>query len=257
MLTLDRVSKTFSGLRAVWECSFEVPERGVTGIVGPNGAGKTTTFNLIAGALHPDSGLIRYRDRVVNGLSQQARVRLGIGRTFQDVRLFGELSAVDNVAVAVPDQPGERLTSVFLYPAGVRRRERENRRLAHRCLEEVGFDPDKGGAPASDLSYGEQKLISLARLLALGVDTLLLDEPASGLDESSLEQLRGVVRRLVQQGKTVLLIEHNMQLVRQLCDFAVFMNEGTVLAHGEPGQLMTDERLQRVYLGGPLEESLP
>ncbi|MBX5469694.1 MAG: ATP-binding cassette domain-containing protein [Thermoleophilaceae bacterium] len=248
------MSKSFGGLRAVNDCSFEVPERAVTGLVGPNGAGKTTTFNLITGTLGADAGEITFRGRRVSGMSPQARVRLGIGRTFQDVRLFPQLSAIDNVAMAVPDQPGDRLVNVFARPLKVRRRERRDRDFARACLAEVGFDTAKLGVRARELSYGEQKLLSLARLLALQVDLLLLDEPASGLDEGSVAQLKSVVRALVAKGRTVLLVEHNMLLVRELCDHAVFMNEGKVLAHGSPDDLMRDERLQRVYLGAEVAE---
>lgn len=248
LLTLEDVSKRFGGLRAVDRATFTVPERSVTGLVGPNGAGKTTTFNLITGTLRADGGTIRFRGEPLTGTSPQARVGRGIGRTFQDVRLFPELSALDNVAMAVPKQPGDRLGNVLVRPLKVYRREREDRRVAQECLEQVGFDASNT-ARASELSYGEQKLLSLARLLALGVDLLLLDEPASGLDEASVQQLKSVVRSLVDKGKTVLLVEHNMLLVRELCDHAVFMNEGRVLAHGVPDDLMRDERLQRIYLG--------
>jgi branched-chain amino acid transport system permease protein len=250
MLTLENISKRFGGLRAVDGATFTVPERSVTGLVGPNGAGKTTTFNLITGTLRADGGELRFRGESLLGMSSQARVRRGIGRTFQDVRLFPELSALDNVAMAIPDQLGNRLVNVFLRPVSVYREERRNRAAARGCLERVGFDLDKCRARAKELSYGEQKLLSLARLLALRVDLFLLDEPASGLDEASVTQLQRVVRSLIEDGKTVLLVEHNMLLVRELCDYAVFMNDGKVLAQGTPTELMQDERLQRVYLGG-------
>lgn len=254
LLTLERVSKRFGGLRAVDEATFTVPARAVTGLVGPNGAGKTTTFNLITGTLRADSGEIRFREGSVTALSPQARVACGIGRTFQDVRLFPEMTAIDNVTIAVPDQAGDRLRNVFLRPLKVMRREREDRRFARECLERVGFDPARRETVVRELSYGEQKLVSLARLLALRVDLFLLDEPASGLDERSVSQLKSIVKSLTEQGKTVLLVEHNMLLVRELCDHAVFMNEGRVLAEGTPDELMEDERLKRVYLGDADEE---
>ncbi|HEY8467000.1 MAG TPA: ATP-binding cassette domain-containing protein [Solirubrobacterales bacterium] len=249
MLTLEGVTKNFGGLRAVDDATFTVPERSVTGLVGPNGAGKTTTFNLITGTLRADSGTISFRGQQLNGMSPQARVGRGIGRTFQDVRLFPELSALENVAMAVPGQPGDHLGNVLARPIRVWRREREDRRFARECLELVGFDLENCDRRARELSYGEQKLISLARLLALRVDLLLLDEPASGLDETSVAQLKSVVRNLIEAGKTVLLVEHNMLLVRELCDHAIFMNNGRVLEQGAPDDLMRDERLQRIYLG--------
>lgn len=249
LLTLESVSKRFGGLLAVDEATFTVPERSITGLVGPNGAGKTTTFNLITGTLRADGGEIRFRGTSLTGRSPQERVRLGIGRTFQDLRLFPEMSALDNVAMAVPRQPGDRLMNVFTRPLTVYRGQRFARRLAAECLGQVGFDLRKTDALARELSYGEQKLLSLARLLALGVDLFLLDEPASGLDESSIAQLQDVMRALIEKGKTVLLVEHNMLLVQQLCDHAIFMNDGKVLAGGSPTELMKDELLQRVYLG--------
>jgi branched-chain amino acid transport system permease protein len=249
LLEITDLSKRFGGLHAVKDATFSVTEGQVTGLVGPNGAGKTTVFNMVTGTIPADSGTIRYQDTDITRLSPQQRTALGIARTFQDVRLLPRLTVVENVAVGVQRQHGERLRSVFGRPLRVRADERETIRRAHQCLDYVGLPAGVRDELAGSLSYGEQKLVSIARLLATGAKLLLLDEPTSGLDELSLDAFRSVLRRLVAEGHTVLLVEHNMLLVRELCDRAVFLSSGEVLAVDTPHQLMAKEELRNVYFG--------
>jgi branched-chain amino acid transport system permease protein len=249
LLEITDLSKRFGGLHAVKDATFSVTEGQVTGLVGPNGAGKTTVFNMVTGTIPVDSGTIRYQDTDITRLSPQQRTALGIARTFQDVRLLPRLTVVENVAVGVQRQHGERLRSVFGRPLRVHADERETIRRAHQCLDYVGLPAGVRGELAGSLSYGEQKLVSIARLLATGAKLLLLDEPTSGLDELSLDAFRSVLRRLVAEGHTVLLVEHNMLLVRELCDRAVFLSSGEVLAVDTPDQLMAKEELRNVYFG--------
>jgi ABC-type branched-subunit amino acid transport system ATPase component len=249
LLEVEDVSKSFGGLQAVKNATFGVPEAQVTGLVGPNGAGKTTLFNMISGTIRADAGTIRYRDADITGLSPQDRIGRGIARSFQDVRLLPKLTVLENVVVGVQGQPGERLRNVFARPAHARRSEKESLRRAAECLDYVGLPKSVHSELAGGLSYGEQKLVSIARLLATGAELLLLDEPTSGLDETSLDEFRAVLRRLIAEGRTVLLVEHNMLLVRELCDRAVFLSTGEVLAVDTPGRLMESEELRNVYFG--------
>lgn len=249
LLEVDTVSKWFGGLQAVKDASFGVPDGQVTGLVGPNGAGKTTLFNMITGTISTDRGTITYDDKVITSASPQERVAEGIGRTFQDVRLLPRLSVIDNVCVGVQEQPGERMRGVFLRPRRVARREHDTVDFAHECLDFVGIGESVRHQSAGSLSYGEQKLVSIARLLATRSRLLLLDEPTSGLDESSLDQFREVLAKLIADGRTVLLVEHNMLLVRELCHRAVFLGTGEVLAVDTPDKLMESEALRDVYFG--------
>ncbi|GAB2740144.1 ABC transporter ATP-binding protein [Nocardioides pakistanensis] len=249
LLEVDSVVKWFGGLQAVKNATFGVPEGQVTGLVGPNGAGKTTLFNMITGTIPTDAGTITYEGRDITADTPQERVAGGIGRTFQDVRLLPRLSVVDNVCVGVQQQPGERMRGVFLMPWKVAQVERATVDYAHECLDFVGIPDSVRNQSAGSLSYGEQKLVSIARLLATRSRLLLLDEPTSGLDESSLDQFRQVLAKLIADGRTVLLVEHNMLLVRELCDRAVFLGTGEVLAVDTPDKLMESEALRDVYFG--------
>jgi branched-chain amino acid transport system permease protein len=249
MLRVEAISKSFGGLRAVSDCSFTVPKTQITGLVGPNGAGKTTVFNLITGTLPVDAGRILLDDQDITALSPQQRVGCGIARTFQDVRLFAGLSALDNVLVGVQEQPGESFVRVFTRPLAVRRHTRESRAFARQCLEFVGFPASRLGGAAGEFSYAEQKLISLARLLATRAKLLLLDEPASGLDETTIEHFSELLRQLVREGRTILLVEHNMMVVRELADWVVFLGAGTVAAEDVPERVLEKRELQEAYFG--------
>jgi ABC-type branched-subunit amino acid transport system ATPase component len=249
LLNVQEVSKRFGGLQAVRAATFGVTEGEVTGLVGPNGAGKTTLFNMITGTISTDSGTVIYGGNDITALAPQERVAAGIGRTFQDVKLLPRLSVVDNVCVGVQGQAGERLRGLFLRPRAVRRSEQATVDYAHECLDFVGIPESVRHLSAGSLSYGEQKLVSIARLLATRAKLLLLDEPTSGLDESSLDQFREVLGKLIADGRTVLLVEHNMLLVRELCHRAVFLGTGEVLAVDTPDKLMESEELRDVYFG--------
>lgn len=249
LLEIRDLNKHFGGLHAVRDATFTVPENKVTGLVGPNGAGKTTVFNMVTGTIAPDSGVVTFRGKDITRASAQERVHHGIARTFQDVRLLPRLTVAENVAVGVQGQPGENFFKVFLTPALVRRREKDTMARVQECLDFVGISDKVRREPAGNLSYGEQKLVSIARLLATDAHLLLLDEPTSGLDESSLDQFRAVLAKLIADGRTVLMVEHNMLLVRELCDSAVFLASGQVLAVDTPENLMEREELREVYFG--------
>jgi branched-chain amino acid transport system permease protein len=218
-------------------------------LIGPNGCGKTTIFNLITGFLDADGGKVYIHGKEITGKAPYKLIGDGLARSWQDIRTFKDMTVLDNVRVARPKQSGEKILPLFFSPWRVAREERENYRRAFGYLKMVGL-ADKAGHLAGSLSTAEQKLVALARLMATECPVLLLDEPTSALDLESVERIIKLIRSIAQQGrKTILLIEHNLDVVRGLVEEAYFMSEGKVLAYGEPSALMADPKLAEVYFG--------
>lgn len=240
--------KHFGGIHAVDGLDFRLPVGKITGLVGPNGAGKTTVFNLITGAIRPDAGVVLLNGTDITNLAPHRVARKGMVRSFQDVRLLPRLSVLDNVSLAVPDQPGERLGPLFLRPVLTARAERRVKEKAQEALRFVGME-HRGGVPAGSLGYGEQKLVALARMLATEASVLLLDEPASGIDRGWLEPILDVVLEARDMGKTICLVEHNLHIVERLADWVYFMEAGAVTAQGSMADLVKQPRLAEVYFG--------
>ena len=248
VLVADGLSKSFGGIRAADQLSLVLPGGKVTALVGPNGAGKTTVFNLLTGFLAPDAGRVVLHGREVTGLAPWRMVGQGLARTFQDVRLFERMTVLDNVVAAIPGQPGERLGPLFLAPWRAAAAERQNRAKALGYLAFVGL-ADKAGEVAASLAFGEQKLAALARLIATEADVLLLDEPASGVDVQWVSRILELIRRVAAAGKTVCIVEHNLEVVTAVADRAYFMEAGRIIAEGRPEDLMADPRLGEIYFG--------
>lgn len=248
VLTLRGVSKAFGGIQAVADCSFDVTPRLVTGLIGPNGAGKTTLFNLITGFLRADTGSIRFRGAELRGLAPHQVEGRGVVRTFQHLRLWNKMTVLENVMLACPTPTGENIVTLFLRPHRVRAEEAAARERGMEVLAFFGL-ASRARELAEDLAYPEQKLLSMARLFATDAEVLLLDEPTSGLDNESMAKIVPLVRQLVERGKTVLLIEHNMELISQLSDEVVFLHQGRVLARGIPEQITRDPALTEIYFG--------
>ncbi|HEX4996198.1 MAG TPA: ABC transporter ATP-binding protein [Methylomirabilota bacterium] len=248
ILTVQGVSKAFGGIRAVEDCSFDVAPRLITGLIGPNGAGKTTVFNLITGFLRADGGSIRYKGEELLGRSPHEVETRGVVRTFQHLRLWGKMTVLENVLLGCRTPLGENVVSLFLRPRRVREEEAAARRRALEVLEFFGL-AGRAHELAEDLAYPEQKLLSMARIFATDAEVLLLDEPTSGLDTESLGRIVPMVRRLIEHGKTVLLIEHNMELIAQLSDEVVFLHQGRVMARGRAEQITRDPALTEIYFG--------
>ena len=242
------LQKSFGGLKAVSGASFALPAGQVTALIGPNGAGKTTIFNMITGTIPADSGRVFLRGEDVTGSPAHALARKGLARSFQDVRLPQRLTALDNVAMAVPNQIGEHVGQLALRPLAVRSREAETRDKALDCLALLGI-ADKANVLAGDLSYGDQKLVAIARLLATGCDVLLLDEPTSGVDPTSVERVVEGIGRLRDLGHTICLVEHSVHFVQRLADRAVFLDQGAVVAEGSVDELMQRRELADLYFG--------
>lgn len=248
---ISNVTKRFGGLLAIRDCSFSIRSGLTTCLIGPNGAGKTTLFNLITGFLKPDTGTITFGGRSLIGQSPKAIVGAGIARSFQHLALFEELTVVENVMVALPGQPdegpgGALLAVVLPRFRAVRKGSRER---AMELLSLVGLQ-HRANSVVGNLSYGEQKLLTIARVMATDARLMLLDEPASGLDEHALHNIVEVLAGIKATGRTLMVIEHNTGLVRKIADEVVFLHQGHVMAQGESEAIIRDPALTEIYFGG-------
>ncbi len=238
LLTIRGLSKRFGGLAAVQDVDMELRQGVITALVGPNGAGKTTLFNLVTGNLPPDAGAITLEGRTITGLAPHRVARLGIARSFQDLRLFTHMSVRDNVLASV-----ERTAWLWQGVGGAARRH-----AAEAALDRTGLLA-MAGARAVDLAYAEAKFLSLARILATGARIWLLDEPASGLDPASRSRFVALLRHAVADGVTVCLIEHNLDIVTEIADRIAFLDQGRKLAEGDPAAILQDPALRSIYFG--------
>lgn len=250
-LAVSGVNQSFGGLKALRDTNFEIRQGFITCLVGPNGAGKTTIFNVVTGFLKPDSGHVSFRDKRLDGLSPRDIVRAGIARTFQNLRLFVDLTALDNVLVAIGNQFGEEPFGAILRPLHTAREQKRRVETAMQILESVGL-AHKANDFARNLSYGQQKLLTIARVLATEAELLLLDEPASGLSHVALEEIMAVLLKLKADGKTLLVVEHNTRLVQQIADEVIFLHQGHNLAQGTPERIVNDPALAEIYFGGAI-----
>ena len=242
------VNKNFGGLAAVRNVSFAVVPRKITSLIGPNGAGKTTLFNLISGHLLPDQGQILFKGQEITAWPPHRIAGLGITRTFQDLRLFQKMTVLHNVLVGFQNRKGEHLTRALLGSPSLKAEEKADLQKAHDLLRLVELEK-KAEELVENLSYGEQKLLSLARVLATDAELLMLDEPASGLPLGEVDRMMGLIQSLVKQGKTVFIVEHNMEAVMGLSDRVIVLNFGEKIAQGTPAEIQKNPEVIKVYLG--------
>ena len=247
-LEVQSVHKRFGGVVALSDFSCSLRQGHILGLIGPNGAGKTTLLNVINGFVSPDRGGVRLNGREITGTPPHARANLGVGRTFQDLRIIRQLSVLDNALLCFRKQLGEQLANVFLRWHVAEQQESTNRAEAMGLLGEVGLS-EKADALADELSYGQQKLLSLVCCLAAGAELLLLDEPVAGVAPEMITKVLGIIRGLAANGKAILLIEHNLDAVTRVCDRLIFMDAGTKVTEGPPEEVRSDPRVIETYIG--------
>jgi branched-chain amino acid transport system permease protein len=242
------VQKSFGGINATKGLNLKLSKHKVVGLIGPNGAGKTTAFNLITGHIKADHGKIICKDQDITKWSPHRVVSFGIARTWQNLRLFTQLTIEENLLIACQHQPGENLLKSIIIPKLVKKAEQENKQKAAVILEKIGLF-EKRNQLAADLSYAEQKLLVLSRAIIMDAECVLLDEPMSGMDGVTLVKTQDLVRSMAEEGKAVCLIEHNVDFIAEVCDEVLFLDNGEVIAQGTPAEIMKNEELASIYFG--------
>lgn len=248
LLSIEDVSMVFGGLRAVDKINISIMPGSIHALIGPNGAGKTTVINMIGGFYKPTEGTIRFNGAPIQGLSSSAISRLGIARTFQNVRLFKGLTVMENVQIGMYSRIQEGIIGTLFRTPNFHRVNKEANQECMELLELVGLQ-DKVQFKASNLSYGQQKVVEIARALAQSPKLLLLDEPAAGLNDTETAELIKLVHGLRERGITILLIEHNMRFVMRLSDRITVINFGKEIAEGTPDEIQVNEEVIEAYLG--------
>ena len=239
-LETDEISKHFGAVKAVDELSISIPRKGMTSIVGPNGSGKSTLINLLSGTLPLDGGMVIVDGVGLRVVKAHQTPEHGITRTFQEVRLFDQISVWDNIMVV--------LTNRRVFPSLIQRSREDHREKATRILESVGMW-EKRDSLAMELSYGQRKLLEIGRAMALDVNIYLFDEPFAGLFPQMLERIKDIMKQVRDEGRTVLFISHNMEIVRELSDHLIVLDSGRLLTEGDVEVVLSSEEVIEAYLG--------
>ncbi|CAN5583177.1 ABC transporter ATP-binding protein [soil metagenome] len=248
MLKLNNLSKHFGGLKVLQDVNIEIPAGSIFGLIGPNGAGKTTVFNLITGLQQPTGGTIEFNGQSLPGLKPHEITKRGIARTFQNIRVFKEMSLLQNVIVGMHEHLNYSPASMLLSLSGFRSQERAARESALELLSWVKLD-HKAKDIADNLSYGDQRRLELARALATKPSLLMLDEPVAGMNDSEKTELMRVIEDIKGRGFTIFLIEHDMRFVMGLCERIAVLNFGRIISEGGPDQVRSDPQVIEAYLG--------
>ncbi|GAB4296308.1 MAG: ABC transporter ATP-binding protein [Desulfuromonadia bacterium] len=248
MLEVRGVTQQFGGITALSDVSFTIEEGSIHGVIGPNGAGKTTLFNIISGIYSQTGGRILFRGVDISGRPVHEFARIGIVRTFQNIELFGSLTVLENVKVGLHTRSKSGLFScMFRTPWQIR----EERTITGRALDALSFCgiDDLADKTASTLPFGKGRILEIARALAVEPSLILMDEPAAGLNNRETRELAQLIRKIRERGVTVVLVEHDMELVMDICDRIVVLNRGTLLAEGTPREIQENPEVIAAYLG--------